>query len=197
MLGFRDSLHHHLAKAGVAPFLFVGAGLSIRYLGLDGWAALLRRMAELTDYDYEYYVASADGDPAEIASLIADELHPKWWKDPKFRAHREQFKDQLKHSDSALKAEASIYLADSINRLPTEGELAAEIDLLRGAIVDGVITTNFDPLLECLPRLQGLCRPGEAAFGGVFGVGEIYKIHGSHEEPDSLVLTSADPCGAR
>lgn len=52
MPDLRDALHQHLAKAGVAPFLFVGAGLSIRYLGLDGWAALLRRMAELTDYDY-------------------------------------------------------------------------------------------------------------------------------------------------
>jgi len=36
MPDFRDSLHQHLAKVDVAPFLGVGAGLSIRYLGLDG-----------------------------------------------------------------------------------------------------------------------------------------------------------------
>ena len=193
MVDLRESLNQHLAKAGVAPFLFVGAGISIRYLGLDGWAGLLRRMAELTDFDYEYYVASADGDLAQIASLIADELHPKWWKEAKFKDHRERFKDQLQHSDSALKAEASRYLADSIKRLPTQGDLAEEIDLLGEAVVDGVITTNFDPLLEhVFPNFKVFVGQEKLLFGDVFGVGEIYKIHGSHEEPDSLVLTSAD-----
>jgi SIR2-like domain len=193
MADLRESLNRHLAKAGVAPFLFVGAGISIRYLGLDGWAGLLRRMAELTDFDYEYYVASADGDLAKIASLIADELHPKWWREAKFKDHRGRFKGQLHHSDSALKAEASLYLADSIKRLPTQGALAEEIDLLRGAIVDGVITTNFDPLLEnVFPDFKVFVGQEKLLFGDVFGVGEIYKIHGSHEEPDSLVLTSAD-----
>ena len=77
--------------------------------------------------------------------------------------------------------------------MPTEGELAAEIDLLRGAIVDGVITTNFDPLLEhVFPDFRVFVGQERLLFGGVFGVGEIYKIHGSHEEPDSLVLTTAD-----
>ena len=193
MASFRESLHSHLAKAGVAPFLFVGAGLSIRYLGLDGWPALLRRMAALTDYDYEFFVASADGDLAEIASLIAAELHPRWWKDAKFEAHRERFKDQLKHSDSALKAEASIYLSDSIKYLPTEGELATELDLLGKAVIDGVITTNFDPLLEhVFSDFRVFVGQEKLLFGDVVGVGEIYKIHGSHEEPDSLVLTKAD-----
>lgn len=193
MPNFHKSLHQHLAKVGPAPFLFVGAGLSIRYLGLDGWAALLRRLAELTDYDYEYYVASADEDLPQIASLIAEELHPKWWKEPNFKDHRERFKGQLHRSDSALKAEASLYLADSIKNLPEEGDLAEELKLLGKAVVDGVITTNFDPLLEhVFPDFEVFVGQERLFLGEALGVAEIYKIHGSHEDPDSLVLTSAD-----
>jgi hypothetical protein len=193
MPGFRESLAQHLAKAGVAPFLFVGAGLSRRYLELDGWEELLRRMAALTDYDYEYYFATANGDLPTIATLIAEELHPKWWKEANFKASREQFKDQLKHSDSALKAEASIYLSDSIQRLPTNGDLAKELDLLGKAVVDGVVSTNFDPLLEhVFPDFEIFVGQERLLFGDVLGIGEIYKIHGSYEDPDSLVLTSDD-----
>ncbi len=193
MADLRQSLSEHLAKAGVAPFLFIGAGLSRRYLQLDGWEGLLRRMAALTDGDYEYYVASADGNLPMIASLIAEELHPKWWKEGGFKKSRERFKDKLKHGDSALKAEASLYLEDSVKRLPKTGDLADEVELLANAVVDGVVTTNFDPLLEhVFPDFEVFVGQESLLLGDVLGVGEIYKIHGSYEDPDSLVLTSAD-----
>ena len=48
-----------------------------------------------------------------------------------FKSHREQVKGRLHHRDSALKAEASIYLADSMTRLPTSGPLATELVALK------------------------------------------------------------------
>src|SRR4051794_3069117 len=141
MSAFGDDLESHLKTFRAAPFLFVGAGLSRRYLDLDGWEALLRRMAELTDYDFDYYAASADGDFPTVATLIAEQLHDPWWREGRFKKTRDRFKGKLGHRDSALKAEASTYLIDSIKRLPKSGALAAELDLLREAVVDGVITT--------------------------------------------------------
>ena len=193
MPDFRDSFASHLAKAAPAPFLFIGAGLSIRYLSLDSWEGLLRRLAELTDHDYEYYVATADENLAEIATLIAAELHPKWWKEARFKSHRKAFKGRLHHSDSALKAEASLYLGDSIKNLPESGVLGDELQLLRAAVVDGIITTNFDPLLEhVFPDFEVFVGQERLFLGDALGVAEIYKIHGSYEDPDSLVLTAAD-----
>lgn len=190
---FRESLVKHLTKAGVAPFLFVGGGLSRRYLELDDWEALLRRMADLTGRDFDYFRATAGGDFPKLATEIAAELHPIWWEDERFAATRERFKDRLRRPDSALKAETSLYLEGSIERLPTEGELAEELQLLGKAVVDGVVTTNFDPLLErVFPEFKVFVGQEKLLFGDALGVGEIYKIHGSYQDPDSLVLTAAD-----
>ncbi len=194
MSDFGGEFLEHLKTFRAAPFLFVGAGLSRRYLGLDGWEALLRRLAALTGQSYEYYSASADGDLPRIASLIAADLHDPWWSEDRFAASRAAFDPaQLKHRDSALKAEASLYLADSMSRLPKKGPLAAELERLKQAVVDGVISTNFDPLLERLfPEYRVFIGQERLLFNDAVGVAEIYKIHGSHEDPDSLVLTEAD-----
>lgn len=193
MPDLRETLAEHLGKAGVAPFLFVGAGLSRRYLQLEGWEGLLHRMAELTEKDYDYYRASAGGVLPQVATEIAKELHEPWWSEPRFAGGRERFGERLAGRESALKAETSLYLADSLAHLPKEGELASELDLLRDAVVDGIVTTNFDPLLEHIrPDFKVFVGQEKLLFGEALGVGEIYKIHGSHEDPDSLVLTAAD-----
>jgi hypothetical protein len=193
MSAFSDDFEAHLKEFRSPPFLFVGAGLSRRYLALDGWEALLRRMADLTGKDFDYYAASANGDLPQVATLIAEELHDPWWSEERFKTTRDRFKGMLHHRDSALKAEASAYVADSMKVLPTSGDLADELELLREAMVDGIITTNFDPLLDHLfPDFEIFVGQERLMFSEAMGVGEIYKIRGSHEDPDSLVLTRAD-----
>jgi SIR2-like domain len=193
MADFRDELRGQLAKSRAAPFLFVGAGLSRRYLDLDDWESLLRRLAQPTGKPFDYYFASADGDFPSIATLVAEDLHDMWWIEDRFASSRKRFEGKLKTSSSALKAEASIYLSDSLTALPTSGPLAEELELLKKVVVDGAITTNFDPLLEHLfPDFRVFVGQEQLLFEDPQGVGEIYKIHGSHEALDSLVLTRAD-----
>jgi len=148
MTGFRDRLAAHLHDFRAAPFLFVGAGFSQRYLGLDDWEGLLRRLAAIAGKPYEYYVASGDNDNASIASGIARDLHEPWWNDVKFVPTRDKYKGKLKTRESALKAEAAEYTAGAIGNLSKRGKLAKEVDLLRKAVIDGAITTNYDALLE-------------------------------------------------
>ncbi len=191
-MAFKEDLTAHLGRLS-APFLFVGAGLSRRYLGLDGWEDLLRKYAELAGQPYEYYASTADGDFPRIASLIAADLHERWWKDPAFEASRGYFEGQTGGAQWALKAEISRELADSLDSLPKRGAMADELAKLRNAVVDGVITTNFDPLLEhVFPKFEVFVGQDQMLFAHPQGVGEIYKIHGSYESPDSLVLTAED-----
>src|SRR4051812_23635466 len=120
MASLREDLEAHLKKFRAAPFLFVGAGVSRRYLSVDDWEALLRRLAALTGKDYAYYSASANGDYPNIATLIGEDLHEAWWSERRFYASRKRFEGMVHRRDSALKAEASIYFADSLSRLPAD-----------------------------------------------------------------------------
>src|ERR1700756_5292756 len=108
-------LEAHLHRFTSAPFLFVGAGISRRYLGLENWEGLLRRFASIGGRPYEYYSSSANGDLLEIASLIAADVHERWWNDDAFLESRESFKEEATTDESALKIEIARYLSDCLN----------------------------------------------------------------------------------
>jgi hypothetical protein len=165
--------------------------MSRRYLGLPGREELLRHNAELGGEPYEYYAATADGDLPRVASLIAADLHERWWTDAAFEESRRLYRATT--SQSALKIEISRQLANSSRALPTSGPLAKEVEKLRAATIDGVITTNYDRLLEDIfPDFEVFVSQDQMLFAHAQGVGEIYTIHGSYEDPHSLVLTAED-----
>lgn len=68
-----------------------------------------------------------------------------------------------------------------------------ELDLLSKANVDGIITTNWDVLLEKLfPNFEVFIGQEKLLFSQPQTIAEIYKIHGCCTDPNSLVLTSED-----
>jgi SIR2-like domain len=192
-LSLQDRLEEHFDKFQTAPFLFVGSGISRRYLNLEDWQGLLRKFAELCGSPYEYYYASANGVFPQIGTEIARALHPIWWKDKRFEESRTEFGKDAKTSESAFKVEISKYLRDKHERLPEDGELRQEVEALRKVVIDGVVTTNWDLLLDALfPEFKVFVGQDDVLFSAPQGVGEIYKIHGSCSAPNSLVVTSAD-----
>src|SRR3954453_13888877 len=143
MADLQEAVEAHLKRFKAAPFLFVGAGLGRRYLDLDGWEALLRRFAEVAENDYDFYYSDADGSVLRIASSIAADLHRPFWKEDRFERVRQKYKGKLKTRESGLKALVADYVSAAPDDLPDEGELGEELTLLRKAVVDGIITTNY------------------------------------------------------
>ncbi len=187
-----DQLEDHLGDLAI-PFLFVGSGLSIRYAGADNWEGLLRRFASETTKPYEFYSSSANGILPDVATLIAREFHELWWNDPAYENRRQEGAALVTGTDSALKVEVSRYLLNLVDELPTSGPLAEEIALLGAAVVDGIITTNYDSILEHIRSdFAPYVGQDELLFSNPQGIAEIYKIHGSCTNPNSLVLTAAD-----
>lgn len=192
-MGAYEDLAERLRAFNSAPFLFVGAGVSRRYISTDGWTDLLRRMAELTDRPYAYFATKAGGDLPRVASEIALAFHEVWWSNPRFEESRALYGDGLTTLEGPLKVEVARLAADALGRLPTSGPKAAELALLAQAVLDGVITTNYDALMErVLPDFKTFVGQEELLFSDTQGVGEIYKIHGSASVPESLVLCAAD-----
>lgn len=189
---FEAGLLEHLNQFASAPFLFVGSGFSLRYAESDNWAQLLERMAGLAGKPYAYYSSSADGDPLQTATLIAEDLRERWWTAPEFAESRDAFPAPAGR-ESPFKYEVAKSLGDIASRLPDVGPLNDELEALRVATIEGIITTNFDEILEYVfPDFVPYVGQDELLFKDPKGVAEIYKIHGSAAQPESLVITSAD-----
>jgi hypothetical protein len=192
MVDIRAALAEHL-RGHASPVLFVGSGLSRRYAGAENWEGLLRYFAAKTSRPYDFYRSKADSDFPAIASEIAQTFNSVWWDDDEFKASRDINAAAMKSQESPLKIEVARHLAGLADRLPTAGPLAAELDLLRASVVDGIITTNYDDILPALfPDFRTFIGQDGLLFANPQGIGELYQIHGSVTDPDSLVLTAAD-----
>lgn len=182
-----EILHDHPSS----PFLFVGSGFSQRYLGIPTWDNLLKAFCNGT-VPYEFYLANADSKLPRCATLIAKDYADFWWKAPELTAMRERNKKHITTSSSPLKVAISEMLMSQF-KIVRDPQLLNELAALRAFNAEGIITTNWDGLLESL-------FPGYKVFVGQQSVvrqtpqniGEIYKIHGCCSDPNSLVLTEAD-----
>jgi hypothetical protein len=107
----KDQLRRHLANATELPFLFVGSGMSLRYLQLETWWSLLLRFASQVSKNPQSYRSKSDNDPPKCASLLAQDFHDAWWKEPQFEKNRILCGDWVNKTAGPLKIE----IADHIN----------------------------------------------------------------------------------
>lgn len=184
---------------GHQPFLFVGSGLSKRYMNTEKWDELLRLFCtEFSDNEFQYdvYANQVDkkdyyGKQPAIATLLEKDYNHAVLTSDKYAEFRNQHKEQLQQNVSALK----IAIAEHLEQVNYEEE-HEEIALLRKLGkrgISGILTTNYDKMLDTLyPNFSTYVGQEELIFSNLTGIGEIYKIHGSVNAPMSLVLTSAD-----
>ena len=64
----RDEIIQMLSNAPALPVLFVGSGLTRRYLGLPNWEGLLRLYCVKSPY--EYYYSKAERECRECPDMI-------------------------------------------------------------------------------------------------------------------------------
>ncbi|QCZ92635.1 SIR2 family protein [Salinimonas iocasae] len=188
---FKKLLSDHFNKFSASPFLFVGSGMSRRYLGAENWEDLLKKFCEIIGENYTKIRSQADGDLTKIASVLSKSYSEKWW-DSEIKGEKDiQYSEHLLKSDSPLKVEISSYLKE-IHENVNE-DYREEIELLKSSKIDGVITTNWDLFLESIFSEFSVFIGQEGLFASRnYGVAEIYKIHGSCNDPNSLVLTQED-----
>ncbi|MDU4694540.1 MAG: SIR2 family protein [Paenibacillus sp.] len=191
----QDRLAEHLKKFDSSPFLFVGSGFSRRYLGLEDWEGLLKRFSAFSTTDYEYYSSSVAGKLEKIAGLLANDFHQVWFTGDEYRESREEFKGTISGKTTPLKIEISKYLREKFYEFGISEGLDKEIESLRQVNIDGVITTNWDCLIEQIFEKEEFVKyigQKELLFSDPKEINEIYKIHGCCTVPDSLILTDDD-----
>lgn len=191
--------HEHATALGkilhkqAGPYLFVGAGMSIRYAGLPGWKDLLEVFAKYTKYPIDYYVGAADGDLSLAATSIAHKFWQIWWDSSEFESSRQSYNYPIEKKSTPLKIEIANHLQKLLKEHTIPEKLQEEYEAFSQVEIDAIITTNFDNLLSQLfPQYRVFVGQDQLLFENPQGVAEIYHIHGSTKSPESLVLTNSD-----
>lgn len=146
-----------LSKSNALPTLFVGSGLSRRYLGLPKWDELLKIFADYLDKPYGYYVSEAkleiNGNEdmllPVVATKIEKDFNQVWFHSQKFEEQREEYDNEIKLGTSALKIAMADYFKKNSSKL--SNRYSAEIEKLKkigNKHISSIITTNYDLFFE-------------------------------------------------
>ena len=191
---FQEDFKQHIASFTTSPFLFIGSGFSRRYINLPTWEYLLVEMCNRLRLPkpYEYYKSNANSDLPEVANLMGLDFNDIWWTSPLFEQSRANFQREAQTKLSPLKYEICTRINEN-STLINDVTLENEIRLLKKINIDGIITTNWDNLIEnFFPDFKKYIGQEELIFSDLYTIGEIYKIHGCISCPNSLVLTTDD-----
>lgn len=189
-------------KFNTTPFLFLGSGMTRRYYNLPDWKGLLEHFArEIKDDDFAYSAyenrASKMETPVgllpKVAELIQADYDEKWFSDASIRNLDEDSLMKVKAGLSPFKAEIASYIKRNcvvVDKYKAEIEMLTKLSEKN---IAGVITTNYDEFVE--NNFVGYIKfvgQKQLIFSAIQGIAEIYKIHGSVEDPDSLVINEQD-----
>ncbi len=195
----KELIREAIQTTGHHPFLFVGSGLSKRYLGTEKWDELLRLFCTEfsgNEFQYDVYANKVDsedyyGQQPAIAYMLEKDYNNEVLTSDKYSDFRIKHKGELQNKISALKIAIADHLLTC--RLPENSIELKLLEKLAQRNISGIITTNYDMLLDTLfPKFDTYIGQEELIFSNITGIGEIYKIHGSVTDAKSLVLTSKD-----
>lgn len=193
-----------LLNSNRMPALFIGSGISFRYISnFPKWQELLKTIGSTIGYNEHQYHAMVDqikrSTPEElhnqkIASKLNDTFNQKIETgeiDIKTILSESEIKRCINSQISYFKMLISKYFSE-INLKP---EMAGELELFKQALekTSHIYTTNYDLFIEKLnPHFKTYTNNDEYFFRENLGLGEIYKLHGSITNPNSMILTYED-----
>ncbi len=192
-----------LSKVNALPTLFVGSGLSRRYLGLPSWNGLLEMFASYLDKPFGYYMSEAkletDGNEEMlfpvVASKIEKDFNQMWFQSQEFAEQRKEYDNEIKQGTSALKiAMADYFKKNSSNLLDNYSSEIEKLQKIGNKHISSIITTNYDLFFEnCFgSNFQTYVGQNELLFSQLLEMAEIYKIHGCCLKPSSIVINERD-----
>lgn len=192
-----------VSKFNTTPFIFAGSGITRRYYGLPDWSGLLSVFAKkISDDVFAYrsyenqaqYSASADDKMPMIATLIEKDFNEAWFADKLgIRSTDPMVAKAVSEGTSPFKAEICAYIGENASIIAGYEEEIKKLKRISKNNIAGVITTNYDTFFESIfDEYKTFVGQDELVFSQLQGVAEIYKIHGSVDRPESIVIDHED-----
>ncbi|MEL7672040.1 SIR2 family protein [Methanobacterium sp.] len=199
------------------PYLFVGTGLSMRYSSAPSWDDLLfnawsmmnnggglryQKLKQKIEYALKDVIPDIEEDQKkyyinpQLATILQNQFNTMFYEDDDFE------KKAFSEDESKLILDNKYdpfkyYISRQVESLTinTEAKDFNEIEILsknRNKIA-GIITTNYDTILEQIfSDFTVLVGQDNMLLSNTNSIFEIFKIHGSIEFPNSMVLTKED-----
>lgn len=181
------------------PVLFVGTGISLRYLEKTfTWDGLLSYISnELKGngefyYDLKYkYRSNGEYDYPKIASELEDEFHVILQNDRngKFKYINDIFYENL--AKDITISRFKIFITELLKSYSIKEDKKAEVAELQKVRknIGSIITTNYDTFIEDVFEFKSLIG-NEILLSNPYG--SAYKIHGCIQHPDKIIITDSD-----
>lgn len=203
------------------PIVFIGSGMSLRYLnGFQNWESLLetywhqirpntdfyefmnqvRQQLETSEQFKKDNVVSDAEETFLINTRAADQIEAIFNKavsDGNVTVEGLTAKDIYQKRFSAFKVSLANHFSNL--RIKSDTETKAEYELFQKFLKKSrmIVTTNYDQLIE--KTIQGNSSEKPKVYIGQKGFfnaneswDEVYKIHGSVEDPNSIIINTTD-----
>lgn len=202
-----NKLNDLFSKFERKPVVFVGSGFEKRYLDSPNWIVLLHYAAKKvndTKYSLEAYLSRAESYLTEnglesywknpvTATLLEKDYNEKFFSDETFEIDIKSQNDELiQRGVSPFKIMVCHYLSEfskTNNLFDQESEALHNISKR----ISNIITTNFDGFLEFIfPHFVPVIGQDGLFNSSILSIGNIFKIHGSTSDVQSIVITQKD-----
>lgn len=186
-----------IRQSGRLPILFVGSGITKRYTSNKfNWKELLIRCIKEYDENPLKFLSYQTQAYREAGmSELTQEVYARIGKMIEYDFNMSVYEGRLKLSNvgDSEKSPLKIFLAGLLSQYAVEGDMAAEIELLkqlRDKMLT-IVTTNYDTFLEDHIFTNQRKVIGSPIFLGS-EIGTLIKMHGCVTQPDSMILTHDD-----
>ena len=195
-----------LIKMNKVPTLFVGSGISKRYLkNYPGWEELLKEMAEqirITKLQFHTLLTQTKNDNSQLTNSkinakLADILTEKLNDIILNGKPDDIFSIDDQKAITSSSADSFKYLvAKRFLNYEIMEEMQEELELFKKTVqkIGCIITTNYDNFLEkeVFKSFVPVYKQNQLYFADTYEYECIYKIHGTCEKPDSIIINSKD-----
>ncbi|MGR5231540.1 SIR2 family protein [Vibrio rotiferianus] len=181
------------------PVLFIGAGVSLRYLNNSyTWDGLLKKIATELTGNAEFYLdiksqCQVDGkyDFTKVATKLEDAFNRSLSEDRngRFKVVNDIFYEEMEKENNLSRFK--IYISQLLSELDYREAMTEEIAELKKIRknIGSVITTNYDRLVEDVFDFQPLVG-NDILLSNPYG--SVYKIHGCHTDAAKVIITEDD-----
>lgn len=181
------------------PVLFIGTGVSLRYLKHSHtWDGLLRKISQEFSGGTEYYLdlkseceIAGKYDFAKIAGTLERDFNKSLVENRNgpFKSINDKFYQFMEQNRNLSRLK--IYIAEILNTLELRDEMADELALFKKVRknVGSIITTNYDQFIENVFEFSPLIG-NDILLSNPYG--SVYKIHGCVSDPQKIIITDTD-----